>query len=235
MPWHFSWKGRLLRAVLARHGATIVSVAGSEARRDLAIVQETRRLLPLLVGDGAALEILAYARAARRLRGTMAEAGVFAGGTARLICEVKEDVPLHLFDVFETLQTPPDQPPRGERAAELRGHFKALHTPRAEVERRLASYPAVHLHPGIFPDTVEGLERERFSFVHIDLDLEPSTRDALSFFCPRMLPGGVIIGDDYHDPGVRRAFDRYFTGRSDTVVPLPWGQVVVVIMPLATR
>ena len=34
----------------------------------------------------------------------MAEAGVLAGGSARLICEGKGEAALHLFDVFETLQ-----------------------------------------------------------------------------------------------------------------------------------
>ncbi len=155
--------------------------------------------------------------------------GVFAGGTARLICEAKGEAPLHLFDVFESLQT---TPLAGEtpRATELRQYFGRVHTPRADVERLLAPYPAVHLHVGTFPDSARGLEEERFSFVHLDLDLEASTRDGLMFFYPRLLPGGVIIGDDYADPPVRRAFDEYFAGRSDVVVALPWshGQAIVI-------
>ncbi|HEU0300642.1 MAG TPA: TylF/MycF/NovP-related O-methyltransferase [Longimicrobium sp.] len=227
MPSDFSLKGRLLRAWLARRGATVVQALGPQARADLALVQQTRAMAPLLVQDAAALQIVACVRAVRALGGTMAEAGVFAGGTARLICAEKGDAPLRLFDVFETLQAP--EPPAGSgRAAELRGHFGAVHAPRAGVERLLAPYPAVHLHAGIFPDTARGLEGERFSFVHIDLDLEPSTRDALEFFHPRLLPGGIIIGDDYHDPGVRRAFEAYFQGRPDPLIALPWGQVVVV-------
>jgi len=228
MPRHFTFKGRLLRALLARRGATILHMMGPRARGDLAIVRETRKRAPLLVEDVAAFEILAYARASTRLGGTMAEAGVFAGGTARLICEAKGDAPLRLFDVFETLQSPPKAATGTERAAELRRRFGKWHTRRADVERLLADYPAVHVHPGIFPDSARGLDGERFSFVHIDVDFEPSTRDALEFFHPRLLAGGVIIGDDYNDAGVRRAFDVYFAGRPDTVVALPWGQAVVV-------
>jgi hypothetical protein len=41
----------------------------------------------------------------------------------------------------------------------------------------------------------------------------------------------MIIGDDYTDAGVRRAFDAWFSGRADTVVALPWGQAVAVKAP----
>jgi hypothetical protein len=153
---------------------------------------------------------------------------VFAGGTARLICEAKGDAPLHLFDVFETLQTASASATVSEREVELRRHFGKVASSQAEVERLLSPYPAVHFHAGIFPDSARGLGNERFSFIHLDLDLEPSTRDALDFFYPRLLPGGIIVGDDYHDPGVRLAFDAYLAGQPDTMIALPWGQVLVV-------
>jgi hypothetical protein len=222
----YSWKGRLLRTLLARRGAAVVHMADAAGRRDLALIRETHALAPLLVQDVSALQILACVRACRGLGGSMAEAGVFAGASARLICEAKGDAPLRLFDVFETLQSPADAGDT-ERSAELRRHFAAVHGTRAGVERLLAPYPGVHVHAGVFPDTARGLEDERFSFVHLDLDLEPSTRDALEFFHPRLLPGGIIVGDDYNDPGVRRAFEAYFAGRADTVVALPWGQGLV--------
>src|SRR4051794_2505717 len=170
----YSFKGRLLRALLARRGAAVVHMADAAGRRDLALVRETHALAPLLVQDASALQILACVRACRGLGGAMAEAGVFAGASARLICGAKGDAPLRLFDVFETLQAPPGAGDSG-RATELRRHFGAVHGARAEVERLLAPYPGVHLHAGVFPDTARGLEGEPFSFVHLDLDLEPST------------------------------------------------------------
>src|SRR3954470_7959909 len=122
MTGYFGVRGRLLRAFLARRGATVVHMADADARRDLALVRETRERAPLLVQEAAAFQVLACVRAVRKLGGTMAEAGVFGGGTARLICEAKGDAPLRLFDVFETLQAPPAEGDTG-RAAELRGHF----------------------------------------------------------------------------------------------------------------
>jgi O-methyltransferase len=225
---YFPWKARAVRALLARRGATLVRMVGPDALGDLALVRETHGLVPLLMQDVAALQILACVRAARSLGGTMAEAGVFAGGSARLICAAKGDAPLRLFDVFESLQDGAHERDASPRAGEVFGHFGATHVSRAAVERLLSPYAGVHLHAGVFPDSAKGLESERFSFVHLDVDLESSTRDALSFFHPRMLPGGIIVGDDYQWSGVRRAFDDYFRGRPDARVAFQWGQVLVV-------
>jgi hypothetical protein len=223
----WGWRGRLLRAWLAARGATVVQTMGPEVKEDLQRVRDTRRLAPVLVQDVAALHLLACVRASAELGGAMAEAGVFAGGTARLICEAKGAVPLHLFDVFETLQ--PGAPGHvSDHARRVQSYFGAFHTPRAAVEELLRSYPNVVIHAGVFPESAVGLEAEAFSFVHLDLDLEEGTRHALEFFHPRMLQGGILLGDDYNDSGVRRAFDEYFSGRPEGVVGLPWGQAVVV-------
>jgi O-methyltransferase len=210
--------------MLARRGAIVASL-GANWRRELAPIQETRRRTALLLDDAAALQIQLCVRAARRLDGAMAEAGVLAGGSARLICEAKGEVPLHLFDVFETLQS------SGTDAPDLRRHFGRVHGARAEVERLLEPYPQVHLHEGVFPATAAGLEEERFSFVHLDLDLPPGTRAGLEFFHPRLVPGGILIGDDYNDMALQRVFEDYFAGRPDTLIALPWGQVLIIKQP----
>lgn len=224
----FSFRGRLARRWLARRGATLLHVADARGREDLALIRETHALVPLLMQDAPALQLLACVRACAGRGAAMAEAGVFAGGTARLICSAKGDAPLHLFDVFESLQSTPATEAAPPRADDLRRHFGLFHATRGGVERLLAAYDDVHVHEGIFPETTAGLEAERFSFVHLDLDLEPSTLDALEFFHPRLVPGGVLLADDHQTPPVRRAFDAYFRGRPDARIELPWGQVMVI-------
>jgi O-methyltransferase len=214
--------GALLRGLLASRGSIQAPLA-SEWRPCLSAIGDTRRRTALLLNDAAALQIQICVTAARRLPGAMAEAGVLMGGSARLICEAKGPAPLHLFDVFETLQEG-----RADDGDEVRAHFGAVHGRRGQVERLLAGYPAVSLHPGVFPGSARGLEALRFSFVHLDLDLPGGTRDGLAFFHPRLTPGGMLIGDDHDDPGVREVFARYFAGRPDTVIALPWGQVLIV-------
>jgi hypothetical protein len=223
----FSLLGRLAGWWLAHRRATIVHMIFPDARRDLDLISRTKRDVPLLVQDAAALEILAHVRAARRFGHAMAEAGVFAGGTARLICEAKGESPLHLFDVFDTLRDV-DRAAATGVAAEVEKVFGDKHVPLAEVERNLRGYAGVHIHPGIFPDSTRGLEELRFSFVHLDFDFEASTRHALEYFYPRLCRGGMIIGDDYNLPAVRRAFEDFFAARPDPLIALPWGQAIVV-------
>jgi hypothetical protein len=217
-----SLAGRLLRTAVARRGS-IVAPLSRDWQRELRLIRATRSKTQLLLTDPAALHILVCARAARRLPGVYAEAGVFKGGSARLICEEKDAAPLHLFDVFEMLQQGPIA-----GAQEVHKHFGPLHGRLTEVRRLLAPYRNVHFHPGLFPETTAGLDDLRFSFVHLDLDLPGPTRAALEFFHPRLVAGGILIGDDYDDPGVRACFDRWFADRPDTVIELPWSQLMVI-------
>jgi hypothetical protein len=222
----FSTRGWLFRNALERRGTAVLNL-DPQGRADLALISRTRQLAPLLMRDAPALQILACARAAARLGGAMAEAGVLAGGSARLICEAKGNIPLHLFDVFETLQQA-DEVSLDAGGKTLKTHFGAIHGTRRQVGELLATYPGVHLHPGIFPASAANLECEGFSFVHLDLDLARSTRDALEFFHPRMVPGGILLGDDYNLAEVRESFEDYFAGRGEALVALPWSQVMVV-------
>jgi hypothetical protein len=223
--WRLS-PGGLLRELLARRRTIEAPLYGAWAS-DLALIRDTRCHVPLLLGDMAALQLLVCVRAAARLGGAMAEAGVLMGGSARLICEAKGEAVLHLFDTFDgpiedgAAETP-------IRAAELRRHFGEISGQAGVVRQLLAPYRGFRLYPGIFPATAAGLQGERFSFVHLDMDLASSTRAALEFFHPRLAPGGILLGDDYEDPGVRGVFVRFFAGRADTVIELPWGQVMIV-------
>lgn len=220
-----SIRGRLVRHFLALRNSILVNLRG-DGGSDLALVRDTREQVPLLMDDASALQLLACARAVRPLGGAMAEAGVFMGGSARLICAAKGDRPLHLFDVFETLQGAAG--PNGGNGAEVRAHFGPTHGRLDDVRQLLAPYPAVRFHVGLFPDFAPDADDLDFSFVHVDLDLPESTRRALEYFRPRLVPGGIMVGDDYADPGVRSAFDSYFEDKPDTRIEQPWGQVVII-------
>jgi hypothetical protein len=217
-----SLAGRVLRAIAARRGS-IVAPVSQGWQRERRLIADTRSKTRLLLTDPAALHLLVCARAARALPGLFAEAGVFKGGSARLICEEKGEAELHLFDVFETLQ--------GGAAGEgegVRGHFGVTHGTEAEVRELLAPFPNVHFHVGVFPGSVHGLDDLRFAFVHIDLDLPQAMIAALEYFHPRMVGGGIILADDYGDPEVKDPLDRWLAARRDTLIELPWSQLTIV-------
>lgn len=217
-----SLAGRFLRAVVAHRGSIVAPLA-RDWQPELKALRETRSKAELLLTDPAALHILICARAARSLPGAYAEAGVFKGGSARLICEEKGAAALHLFDVFELLQHTPIA-----GSDEVRDHFGRVHGRLAEVRQLLSTYPNVHFHPGLFPETTAGLEQLHFSFVHLDLDLPGPTLAALEFFHPRLVAGGILIGDDYGDPELRRIFESWFADHHDTMIELPWSQLMVI-------
>ncbi|WP_158310353.1 TylF/MycF/NovP-related O-methyltransferase [Acidomonas methanolica] len=178
----------------------------------------------LLSADEAfLLHELANAQAV--LPGVMAEFGVYRGASAALICQVKGETPLHLFDTFEGLPAPADH----EEQVFSKGQFPGT---LASVKQALAEFPEVHYHPGIFPASTEGLDSLRFSFVHLDVDLHDATLAGLAFFYPRMVPGGIILTHDYSIiEGVSRAFTRFMADKPERVIELSTTQAMVVCQP----
>jgi len=159
--------------------------------------------------------------ATSQVPGLLAEVGVFRGGTARVISEVKGSRVLHLFDTFEGLP-----PPGGHDTAFEAGEYACS---LESVQAYLADCTDVHYHQGLFPDTSGPVEHERFSFVHLDVDLYESTLASLGFFYPRMSRGAMLISHDYVEhPPVKQAFDEYFQGTGQPVLELSGNQCLVV-------
>jgi len=164
-----------------------------------------------------AYNVYQYLRSVLPLEGSLAEAGVFKGGTAKLICEFKGDRPLHLFDTFEGMP---------EVRPDIDTYIKdAFSSTSAEaVSHYLSAYPQVHIHKGFFPATTAQLPNDiTFSFVHLDMDIYESTLEGLKYFWPRMVKGGIIMSHDYNTHyyrGVKKAFDEYFDGQGVMVQPL---------------
>ncbi len=170
--------------------------------------------------------IYLLAKATSRLSGALAEAGVYRGGSAKLLCAIKGDKPLYLFDTFEGM-------PGVNSATDgvfAKGDF--ADTRFDEVAKYLSAFPNVHIYKGFFPDSAFGKEPEQqhYRFVHLDLDIYESTFKALGFFYPRMVVGGLIVSHDYaclDAPGVKKAFDDFFKDKKETVIPLWDTQCVV--------
>ncbi len=87
--------------------------------------------------------------------------------------------------------------------------------PMADVERAIAStgYPRdrLMLVEGRVEDTVPAMMPEAIALLRLDTDWYASTLHELRHLVPRLVPGGVLIVDDYgHWNGARRAVDEYF-------------------------
>jgi O-methyltransferase len=89
---------------------------------------------------------------------------------------------------------------------------------------RMGLTAQVTLIRGYFNDTLPRLTDERFSLVHLDCDLYSSFKSCLEFVYPRMLPGGIMVFDDYGSPpypGARRAVDEFLSERPERLQFFP--------------
>ena len=209
--------------LLAARGLGIVSL-GSEPERAPAyeLIRKIRQQVQMVLLESEAYSIYSAVQETEKLGGAIAELGTFRGGSAWLICEVRGNRPLHLFDTFEGL------PEVGEYDSNFqKGGFSSS---LEDVKRVLKDFPDVSFHKGFFPASTEGFgEAVRFSFVHLDVDLYQSTLDGLKWFYPRMLRGAILISHDFVDAeGVRRAFCEFFADKPECLIELTGSQVAFV-------
>jgi O-methyltransferase len=104
-----------------------------------------------------------------------------------------------------------------------------------EIARANLAGFRVELYPGWIPERFAEIADAQFCFVNVDVDLYEPTRESLEFFYPRMVPGGVLVLDDYgsalQSPGVARAVDEFLAGRPETLVKSPTAQAFLVRHP----
>lgn len=182
-------------------------------RHVLQLIDEIHARTEMLLDENDALHLYMAVKATGKVPGDLAEVGVYKGGSASLICEVKGSRRLHLFDSFDGL-------PKSDASDSIfiNGAYKTDHE---KVKQVLREYEDCRIYKGLFPATATGLSEERFSFVHIDIDLYKGTKDCLEFFYPRLNKGAIMLCHDYSTArGVRKAIAEFFEDKPDTVVQL---------------
>jgi hypothetical protein len=161
-------------------------------------------------------------RLLEKVSGDLAECGVYKGFSAYLMCQFAESQSRHvyLFDSCQGLS----EPTITDGNYWVKG---ALSMPENEIHRNLKQFNCYTLMTGWIPERFGEVEDRRFCFVHIDVDLYRPTLDSISFFYPRVNPGGVMLFDDYGFctcPGARRAIDEFLEDKPENVVLIPTGQ-----------
>lgn len=144
----------------------------------------------------ATLESISKIIKKNSINGNVAELGVYRGDFAKLINSEFTDRLLYLFDTFEGF---PDVDLSLERdQGRLKNEVGKLANTSVEYVLGKMPYPDMCIiKQGYFPETVIGLEDERYVFVNIDTDLYPSIKAGLEYFWPRLSKGGYIMVHDY--------------------------------------
>lgn len=214
---------RVLTRILASRNLAVISAGNEPERREFYdLLRETRVKTNMVLRDGEAYSIYSGIIETAKIKGAIAEVGVFKGGSAHLISSAKGERELHLFDTFEGLPPVSTQYDPLFREGTFKGSLE-------EVQAVLAGVQNIQFHKGLFPDSAAGLEHLRFAFVHLDVDLYESTRSCLAWFYPRMMPGAMLISHDFVDAeGVRRAFREFFANKPEVLIELTGTQVAFI-------
>jgi hypothetical protein len=100
-----------------------------------------------------------------------------------------------------------------------------------QVKQRFKDYPQVKLIPGLIPQSFEGNQPEKISFLHIDLNQLKAELDVLEHFFEKVESGGIIILDDYEWGAYRQqkiGESEWFDKLNYRIFPLPTGQGLVI-------
>jgi O-methyltransferase len=164
-----------------------------------------------------------FAKFAKRLEGDFVEVGAYEGNTANIVIEdaklQESGKKYFLYDAFEHTGT--------EENHSLPAHSPELY---AKVKQRFEKYEFVNVIKGYVPDSFALGFPQKIAFAHVDLNQATAEVAALERILPILVPGGVIILDDYgwwayHQQ--KQAEDPLFARYGLEVLELPTGQGLV--------
>jgi hypothetical protein len=171
--------------------------------------------------------------------GDFVECGVFKGDMAWMVGEVtglaQSGRQFHLYDSFEGFdpsQTTDDDFPDLPGFLAFANKIYSAEGLWEGVRDRFQPLAHYHLHKGYLPGTLDrdGMP-DRIAYLHIDLNVAPVEIACLDRLFDRVVPGGVVIFDDYGWKVFHRqkdAEDAYFAKRNYQILELPTGQGLLV-------
>jgi hypothetical protein len=166
---------------------------------------------------------------ANTIEGSIVECGVWRGGsTMCALLELKHmnttTYPVYLYDTFDGMSEPTekDRDLSGKDARKLLNQSEKTtedimwcYAPLEDVQKNIQStgYPMdrVTFVKGKVEDTIPQTIPDKIAILRLDTDWYESTYHELTHLFPKLVPGGVLIIDDYgHWKGAREAVDQYF-------------------------
>lgn len=222
---------KVMDRLLAKRKALVSYYRQDKSRSDFFdLYKKIQKEVSFLLNFNEAYQIYMDVKNTAGIPGAIAEVGPYMGGSSKIICEAKDGKNFYIFDTFEGL--PPST--TGDDGGFSQGDFDAKGITSdlfSFVKNYLKGYSNVHIYKGIFPEkNSEAVVGERFSFIHLDVDIYVSTKQSLEFFYPRLNKGGILVSHDYENsPGVRKAFNEFFVDKPEPVVQIFAGQQCLIV------
>jgi hypothetical protein len=172
---------------------------------------------------------------AARLEGDFVECGVNTGLLSLAICDWLDfnalDKDFWLFDTYAGI--PDSQMSAFERQGIGTWHNRHSYEEcYAEVAESFAEWPRARLVRGMVPDTLAQFPPDRrVAYLSIDMNIVVPEIAALRFFWDRLVPGAMVLLDDYawstHRPQMA-AFDEFARENGRLILTLPTGQGLLI-------
>lgn len=99
------------------------------------------------------------------------------------------------------------------------------------TKRNFSDFENVSLIRGAIPGTLSQVDAKEIAYLHIDMNCAAPETAAMRFFWPKLVPGAVIVLDDYAYHGYqpqKDAMDALGKELGFMVASLPTGQGLVV-------
>jgi SAM-dependent methyltransferase len=103
-----------------------------------------------------------------------------------------------------------------------------------DVRANFAEWSNVRIIAGPVPETLALVDSNYFAFAHIDMNCAPPEVAAADYLWSRIVPGGIILLDDYAYAGYesqKLAMDSFAASKGVSVLSLPTGQGLIIRPP----
>jgi hypothetical protein len=158
------------------------------------------------------------------LDGDIVECGVFRGRSLKMIARSTRDrAPQKIILACDSFRGFPEGGISEKDATFLRPISRRRHkfAMAVDVPDRLERFFSAfgingRIVAGYFSETLPRLDDRPLCFVHIDSDTYESHRVCLNILYDRIVPGGILVLDDYNEPrwpGAKLAVDEFFASR----------------------
>ena len=202
-----------------------------EDRRFVELATKHAGLLPIANWHWNLQTVVWAVRQVEALEGDFVELGVFKGHTTLFAAEYVgfRDWPRKwtLYDTFDGI--PDDQLDPGW-AESNRDAYKGTFS-FEEVSARFAHIPNIRVVKGRVPEILDEDPPGPIAFLHMDLNNATAEIQALDRLYERIVPGGIVVFDDFGWASARAQFDAeiaWAERRGVRILPLPTGQGLLV-------
>jgi hypothetical protein len=176
--------------------------------------------------------ILWAAKHASKLEGDFVECGAGFGLLSSAIVEYldfkKINKNFFLIDTFEGLSDKYSTEQEKNRTGDLYAKVNPWYQ---EIDDLFSQYDNVHVIKGVIPDILNNLNINKASFLSMDMNSYIPEKDALEFFWPKLVSGGIVIFDDYGFPGhesQKESHDAFAMANNLLIYTSPTGQGILI-------